>query len=219
MADLLHLRPEDARRVPWKNGRGVTQELALWPPGSSFERGDFDVRISASSVDEPGPFSPFPGFRRVLVVTRGAGLRLSHGADAPGAELTRLRPHAFEGEWPTTAELPYGPVDDFNVIVRRGRMRVDVDVVPLGAAGVLGPFCAAPGTDASAAPPCADVFAHVAEGHALLGLPGHRSPIAVGPRESLLLRNASPAARLELLPASTADAVSGIVLLVRLAPA
>lgn len=219
MSELLHLRPENARRFPWKNGRGVTEELALWPPGASFELGDFDVRISTSSVDEPGPFSPFPGFRRVLVVTRGAGMRLSHGPDAPSADLGRLRPHSFEGEWPTTAELPYGPVDDFNVIVRRGRMRVEVEVVPLGAAGVLRPFCAAPGADASATPPCADVFAHVAEGNALLRVPGHRGPIAFGPRESLLVRNAAPDARLELLPASTADAVSGVVVLVRLAPA
>ena len=39
MPEFLHLRPGDARRVPWKNGRGVTEELAVWPPEASFERG------------------------------------------------------------------------------------------------------------------------------------------------------------------------------------
>lgn len=87
MPEFLHLRPGDARRVPWKNGRGVTEELAVWPPEASFERGDFDARISLSSVQEPGPFSPFPGFDRVLLVTKGGGLRLSHGADAPPADV------------------------------------------------------------------------------------------------------------------------------------
>src|SRR5436190_12359656 len=28
---ILVLPPQSARRVPWKNGRGVSAELALWP--------------------------------------------------------------------------------------------------------------------------------------------------------------------------------------------
>src|SRR5258708_2763617 len=59
---IRQLTPADARRVPWKNGRGVTDELALWPPGASFERGDFDWRIACAGVDAAGPFSAFPGF-------------------------------------------------------------------------------------------------------------------------------------------------------------
>src|SRR5687767_10413887 len=41
MLEVVHLHPADARLVPWKNGRGVTRELALWPEGASLERGDF----------------------------------------------------------------------------------------------------------------------------------------------------------------------------------
>ncbi|MBM3986021.1 MAG: hypothetical protein FJ296_10095, partial [Planctomycetes bacterium] len=77
---LRVLRAADARRVPWRNGRGVTEELALAPPGASFERGDFDWRVARATVAQAGPFSAFPGFERVLVVVQGAGLRLEHGA-------------------------------------------------------------------------------------------------------------------------------------------
>ncbi len=132
MSEVLHLHPADARRVPWKNGRGFTDELALWPPGSSFERGDFDWRISKAAVEENGPFSPFPGFERVLVVTEGAGLVLDHGALAPRAKLEHLVPYRFSGDWPTQAELVAGRVADFNVLCRRAVVRAEVEVWSAG---------------------------------------------------------------------------------------
>ncbi len=128
MSDVLHLRPSDARRVPWKNGRGFTDELALWPRGASFEKGDFLWRVSRATVEESGPFSAFPGFERVLVVTQGAGLVLEHGTLASRAQVERLVPYRFSGDWPTRAELVEGRVEDFNVLCRRGDARADVEV-------------------------------------------------------------------------------------------
>jgi environmental stress-induced protein Ves len=126
------LRPSDARRVPWKNGRGFTDELALWPSGASFEKGEFDWRISKAAVEESGPFSLFPGFERVLVVTAGAGLVLDHGGQAPRTRLERHVPYRFSGDWPTSAALIDGRVEDFNVLCRRGAARAEVDVWPAG---------------------------------------------------------------------------------------
>jgi hypothetical protein len=132
LPEYLHLTPADARHVPWKNGRGFTAELALWPAGAVFERGDFDWRISQASVEADGPFSPFPGFERVLVVTSGQGLVLAHGGEAPWVRLRALEPARFLGDWPTSAQLVAGPVADFNVLVRRGRWRADVEPLKLG---------------------------------------------------------------------------------------
>lgn len=129
MSSILHLRPADARVVAWKNGRGTTRELALWPSNASFERGDFDWRISAASVEENGPFSSFPGIERVLVVTAGAGIVLDHGASAPRARVERLAPYRFSGDWPTRGELVAGRVEDFNVLCRRGVVRAEVEVL------------------------------------------------------------------------------------------
>ncbi len=129
MSQPVHLRPADARLVPWKNGRGMTRELALGPSGASFERGDFDWRISAASVEEDGPFSSFPGIERVLVVTAGAGIVLDHGASAPRARVERLVPYRFSGDWPTRGELVAGRVEDFNVLCRRGAVRAEVEVL------------------------------------------------------------------------------------------
>ena len=128
MSEVLHLRPSDARRVPWKNGRGFTDELALWPRGASFEKGDFLWRISKAAVEESGPFSSFPGFDRLLVLTSGAGLMLEHGAEAPRTRLERHVAYRFSGDWPTKAALIDGRVEDFNVLCRRGSARAEVEV-------------------------------------------------------------------------------------------
>lgn len=131
--EILLRTAADSRRVPWRNGRGVTEELAIWPDRASFERGDFDWRISKTRVEEDGPFSTFPGFERILVVTDGPGLVLTHEGSAPRSRLRPLEPCRFAGEWPTRGELVAGPVSDFNVIARRGGARADVEVVRLGA--------------------------------------------------------------------------------------
>lgn len=131
--EVRMLRAAAARRVPWKNGQGFTEEFALGPAEASFERGDFDWRISKARVTESGPFSHFPGFERVLVLTEGPGLLLEHGSDAPRARLRRLEPYRFSGDWPTRGELVQGPVADFNVLARRGRFAAEVLAVPLGA--------------------------------------------------------------------------------------
>jgi environmental stress-induced protein Ves/predicted GIY-YIG superfamily endonuclease len=121
---LTHLGPSSYRDMPWRNGRGVTTEIARDPPGD----GPFDWRVSTAVVAEPGPFSPFPGLDRVLVVLQGQGLRLTHdGGDA--ISLPPLEPYTFSGD-ALTAGGPIGePVRDFNVLWRRDRLRAAVHVI------------------------------------------------------------------------------------------
>lgn len=132
MREVVHLRERDSRRVAWKNGRGVTDELALWPADASFERGDFDWRVARAAIDAAGPFSSFPGFERVLVATAGDGLVLEHGNAAARARVRRLEPYRFSGDWETAAALTSGRVEDLNVLARRGRCAVEVEALRLG---------------------------------------------------------------------------------------
>ncbi|HSX70590.1 MAG TPA: HutD family protein [Pseudomonas sp.] len=105
---------------PWKNGGGSTRQLAIHPPGADLE--GFDWRISCAQVARGGPFSAFPGVDRSLALLRGDGLRLALGDD-----VHELRPCAdivdFAGEAAAGAELPGGPVEDLNVMSRRGAWR------------------------------------------------------------------------------------------------
>jgi uncharacterized protein len=119
--------------MSWKNGRGETRELLLWPDGARFERGDFDWRISMAGVDSAGPFSAFPGFERLLMVTGGAGLWLEHGDSHPRAHLRPQEPYRFDGAWPTFARPVSGPVTDFGVLTRQGVCHAELEVLRLGA--------------------------------------------------------------------------------------
>ena len=118
--------------MPWKNGRGVTEELAVWPTSASFEGSDYDWRISTARVESSGAFSSFPSMDRTLVVIEGSGISLSHGDSGSASIVRRLEPYRFPGDEPTASRLVDGPVTDFNVFVRRGACSAAIEVLSLG---------------------------------------------------------------------------------------
>ncbi|SAK58537.1 hypothetical protein AWB79_02545 [Caballeronia hypogeia] len=120
------IRADSLIAKPWKNGGGITREIAAGPPDASLDA--FAWRLSIADVASNGAFSRFAGVDRVLVLLDGAGMRLTeadgraHVLDAPLA-LAR-----FAGETPIDAVLIDGPTRDFNVMVRRDRARASADV-------------------------------------------------------------------------------------------
>ena len=118
-------RRDDHRQMPWKNGGGLTREVASSPPGSALT--DFDWRISFAEVAAGGPFSTFPGVDRVIILIDGPAMALT--VDGVRHELQRHGPFAFDGGSPTICEIPAGPTRDLNVMTRRGRVRAEVEVL------------------------------------------------------------------------------------------
>ncbi|MER5354001.1 HutD family protein [Kitasatospora sp. NPDC002551] len=117
------LRAADRPAMPWRNGGGVTREVAGHPAGSGLD--DFGWRVSLADVAAAGPFSAFPGVDRVITLVEGPGMALTvdgteHVVDAP------LRPFAFPGDAATDCRLLGGPLVDFNVMTRRGRAGADL---------------------------------------------------------------------------------------------
>lgn len=121
---LTVLRAADCKAVPWKNGGGVTREIAAWPPGSGFD--DFAWRVSMAEVREDGPFSNFPGVDRILTVLEGA-MRLTIEGGGVFELSLDTPPGAFDGEAAAAAQLTAGPVLDLNVMTRRGVAVAQVD--------------------------------------------------------------------------------------------
>ncbi|WP_135447552.1 MULTISPECIES: HutD/Ves family protein [Tabrizicola] len=138
---MIHLRPTDYVRQPWKNGRGTTVEL--W----RLERdGQLLVRLSRAAVVEDGPFSVFPGIERNLTVLSGPGFRLKGGGLDFRCEP--LVPVAFPGDVPLQATETMGQQsDDFNVMTLRLLPRPEVlpaqnDLLPAG--GLLALYALGP---------------------------------------------------------------------------
>lgn len=126
---MRRLTADDYQVMPWKNGGGVTTQLAVSPQGAGLSA--FDWRISTAQVASEGPFSLFPGVDRSLAVIQGHGLILSQ----EDGECCRMgagsAPFQFRGEQRIEAQLKGGPVVDFNVMTRRSACSHVLEVVGL----------------------------------------------------------------------------------------
>jgi uncharacterized protein len=109
--------------APWRNGGGITREIAAWPPGATL--GDFDWRVSMAEVRDAGPFSRFPGVDRVLTVVRGT-LALSIEGRPPVMLTAEALPFGFAGDDACIGAPVGGPVLDLNVMARRERFSAHV---------------------------------------------------------------------------------------------
>ena len=137
--DLRTITPQ-----PWKNGAGLTREIAFGGPIAA----EFDWRISVAEVAHDAPFSAFPGIDRCITLLQGAGMRLrADDGHFDHTLSTPLAPFCFSGDVPLTATLIGGACSDFNVMTRRGRCRSEVDVLrgaaELRAADVMMLLCSA----------------------------------------------------------------------------
>jgi len=121
---ITPLDPAGYRRTPWKNGGGVTVDIAEHEDAWRFGR---------TPITTPGPFSDYSGFDRAQVLVAGRGLVLK----TPDGEIdvrTPLKPVAFAGETPIVSRLECGPVEVVNLIGNRAKVRVDLQVLHAGAA-------------------------------------------------------------------------------------
>lgn len=103
---------------PWKNGGGTTREIVTFPAGSGYDT--FEWLVSAAHVGGDGPFSIFPNVDRSMAILSATAMAL-HGLGAAPVVLTpSSSPFAFAGDVPVTATLASGPVEDLNLMTRRG---------------------------------------------------------------------------------------------------
>ena len=103
------LRWSELKAVPWKNGQGITRELARESRAESFV-----WRLSIADVTGDGPFSRFDGMRRILTVVQGNCMELIGLNGMLQADLGV--PVEFDGALEITSRLKGGPLRDLNLI-------------------------------------------------------------------------------------------------------
>jgi uncharacterized protein len=127
------LDPSQYVTTPWRNGGGVTVDIAVVTDSS----GEL-WRFGRTPIVAPGPFSDYTGFDRVQVLVAGSGLVLK----TPSGEINLrepFRPVRFAGETPVVTRLEAGPVEVVNLIGNRARVRIDLKILDSGRTLRLGP--------------------------------------------------------------------------------
>jgi environmental stress-induced protein Ves len=119
-----HGRP----RTPWRNGLGLTEEIAMSPDGAGYA--DFDWRVSIAEMTRDAEFSRFPGVERTLTLLTPGAVELAVGGVVK--TLSQYEPVGFPGDVPVSARLLAGPARDLNVMTRRDRVRASVRVEAIG---------------------------------------------------------------------------------------
>jgi environmental stress-induced protein Ves len=111
------IRSSSLKKTSWKNGGGVTTEIAR-------SGGDhFSWRLSFAEITIDSSFSVYAGYDRALVVWKGNGIRL-------GGELHLLfEPFYFSGDVYSDSQLIEGPVVDLVLIYRRSEWKAEMTVV------------------------------------------------------------------------------------------
>jgi len=122
------IRFSSIRPEPWRNGGGVTREIARHPREASPD-GSWDWRVSIAEVGKAGDFSAFPGMERVISVIDGELLVLT--VDGEEHAMERYRPFRFSGDAATSSALPTGNIRDLNVITRRGAFKGYLSILEL----------------------------------------------------------------------------------------
>ena len=120
MVRVVH--EHDFKASPWKNGGGITREIARLDAAENF-----GWRLSVADVKASGPFSLFPGHSRILVVVSGKGMKLVSSATTLDA-----MPHVpvqFSGKMQIDGQLIEGDCRDFNLIFDPKRFAADVQLV------------------------------------------------------------------------------------------
>ncbi|MGY4531512.1 environmental stress-induced protein Ves [Pseudomonas sp. TE3786] len=126
------LRAADYPRMPWKNGGGSTLEILR--DGDGLEA--FVWRLSIADVAQPGPFSAFNGYQRIITVLEGEGMQLEVDGQL-SRPLRALDAFAFSGDSQVHCTLLGGAIRDFNLIYAPERCQARLQWMAAGESAVF----------------------------------------------------------------------------------
>ena len=128
---IQKLSPTDYAVSSWSGG--TTTQLAIWPPEARYADRDFLWRISSATVDlEESDFTPLPDYDRLIATLEG-DIVLTHNGGEP-IPLRPLEVHAFSGAAATHSR---GRCRDFNLMLRRGKVRGTMEALRLSDAPTI----------------------------------------------------------------------------------
>jgi len=112
-------------KMPWKNGKGTTTQIHIFPSEAKLEKNDFLYRFSSAPIQEDGEFSSFPNKMRLLIPIKGAGFQLNSQI------YDKFEIAHFSGNEKTFCKLLKDSVLDFGVIYDAEKIKVSPKIVHL----------------------------------------------------------------------------------------
>lgn len=120
---IMLVQSTDRVQVPWKNGAGITEEIALLADAS----GTPIWRISVADLPAtPSTFSAFDGFDRIFTIIGEHGVVLDFSGSP--VEVNPLNPYRFADDTAPQCR-PHGHTRALNVMARHHS--TDISVTPL----------------------------------------------------------------------------------------
>lgn len=123
------IRKPDFREGRWRNGMGVSWDIASDPP----EGDDFGWRFATARIEADVPFSHYPGVDRIFTLVDGNGLDLDFEGGRRIMVDRCFVPHPYPCDVPTFCRLRNGPCLALNLFMRRGQWSAAAEVLSSGA--------------------------------------------------------------------------------------
>ena len=111
--------------MPWKDGKGKTTEICIYPPTATIQKNDFSYRLSSAPVEQDGPFSTFSSKQRFLTPIKGAGFQLNSNV------YEKFEVAQFSGDEKIQCSLLKGPVLDFGIIFDPAKVKAHFKILHL----------------------------------------------------------------------------------------
>jgi hypothetical protein len=123
------IRNRDFRETRWRNGMGISWDIAADPP----ETEDFGWRFATALIERDVPFSIYPQVDRIFTLIEGDGLDLDFEGGRILAVERPFVPHPFACDVAAFCRLRRGPCRALNLLMARGRWLAAVDILSSGA--------------------------------------------------------------------------------------
>lgn len=121
------IRFSDLRQGRWRNGMGVSWDIASEP--SDAGAGDFGWRLAIARIDADVPFSHYPETDRVFTLIEGNGLDLDFSGRDSLAVHHAFVPHPYPCDVETYCRLRDGPCRALNLFTKRSAWRAGIDIL------------------------------------------------------------------------------------------
>ncbi len=125
------LRKNERQKMPWKNGQGLTSEIAVYPDDSNISENSFLWRLSSAEIATEGSFSSFPGYERYLALVKGDALQLNFEPSKRKVLLQLGKVCRFSGSDSVSSVLSKGPIEDLNLIYEESRVKTVFESIVL----------------------------------------------------------------------------------------